>query len=186
MVHIYTGEGKGKTTAALGLAFRAAGHGKKTLFIQFMKKRKSGELVSAMLFPGLIEIEQYGREEFYVPEGGEPQAAGKTVKTSSDRALFESDAAKAFERAETALAGESHDIVVLDEVLNLVSLGIAGREQLAGLLSRHSGKKLEIVLTGRGAWQEIIDKADIVTEMKKIKHWYDNDCSREPVKGIEY
>lgn len=158
-VQVYTGDGKGKTTAALGLALRAAGRGLRTYVGQFMKGQKYGELDALRDFP-LIEIEQYGglrcihREEV----------------TSEDVAW----AHRGLERAREAMLSGKYDIVVLDEVNVTIWFGLLSVDDLLGFLDQRP-EHVEVVLTGRRAPPELIARADLVTEMREVKHYYEQD-----------
>ncbi|MDX9801166.1 MAG: cob(I)yrinic acid a,c-diamide adenosyltransferase [Spirochaetia bacterium] len=187
MVYVFTGDGKGKTTAALGLALRAAGYGKKTLFLQFMKIKPSGEILAAHCFSGLIDFAQFGREEFYIP-GPLPdslkESAGEHFKYSSDPAPFMEDANQGLEKGIKALSEGIYDIVVFDEALNLLRLDLISEDTLPGIIKRFSKGPAEIVFTGRGATDRIIEAADVVTEMKMIKHCYNKGIGAR--KGIDF
>ena len=159
-VYVYTGDGQGKTTAALGLALRAAGHGKPVAVIQFLKKGDYGEAKHP-----LLHVEQYGRGDFVV----EP--------TGLDRALAE----QALQAAEQALKQRPF-LLVLDEVNVAVSLGLITIEEVIRLLEKRG--PTHVVLTGRHAPQAFIELADIATRMEKIKHRYDE--GGEARKGLEY
>lgn len=168
MVHVYTGNGKGKTTAALGLALRAAGHGKRVCVLQFMKKRETGEKKAARLLP-LLAIKQFGRRKFI--------KKGKARK--KDRELAEKGmdfARKVMERGEC-------DMLILDEANVAVAFGLIKKKDLIELIESRP-KGMELVITGRYAKKEIIEKADIVTEMKEIKHPYRKGARAR--KGIEW
>lgn len=171
MIHIYTGNGKGKTTAALGLCLRAAGHGYKCAFIQFLKGRETGEMFScAKVVPEII-FEQYGTEDFVF--GVDSDAAAR------QKIYAESGLARAHELVES---GE-FNVIVLDEIITLPQLKICGEERIIELLELDRGKT-ELVLTGRGAGGELIRRADLVTEMKEIKHYYTSGVAAR--KGIEF
>ena len=155
-IQLYTGNGKGKTTAALGQALRAAGRGMKTLVIQFLKGQKYGELESAKRFSEYIKIEQMGRDTFVHISG----------PAAEDIALAE----KGMERARQALQ-EDWDILVLDEVNVAIYFRLLRVAEVLELLdSKPEG--LEIILTGRYAPPELIKRADLVTRMEQIKHYY--------------
>jgi len=158
LVQVYTGEGKGKTTAALGLCFRAAGHGLRSVILQFMKGQIDyGELKSAERFDGLITIIQGGRPNFVSRERPDPE----------DRRL----ALETLERARVLIADPGLDLLVLDEINVAVDFGLVPLDEALALIhARHPG--LELVLTGRGARPEIIVCADLVTEMREIKHYW--------------
>ena len=160
-VQIYTGDGKGKTTAALGLALRASGSGLRTYIGQFMKGQKYSELDALSEIPA-ITIEQYGdvrciRREEVTPSHIEQGRVGLA------RAL------------EVMLSGE-YDIIVLDEANVAIWFGILDLEDVLSLLDQRPGS-VEVILTGRRAPQELVDRADLVTEMREIKHYY--------VQGVE-
>lgn len=166
---IYTGDGKGKTTAALGLALRAAGHGLRIYIGQFMKGRRCGELKACTLLAPLIVLEQYGRKHFMerdaAPEERDLQAAKRGL-----------------EKAKEALFSGKYDIIILDEIISAHSFNLITVQELIEL-SRMRPADTELVFTGRGAPQELIEKADLVTEMKEIKHYYHKGIKAR--RGIE-
>ena len=174
MIHVYTGDGKGKTTAALGLCFRAAGYELRTLIIQFMKKGVYGETLSALKSEDLVTIEQYGTGEFYYPESS----------SMNEKTLHLAAVSAGIKRALEVLAEKSFDIIVLDEILNAVNLGLADEEDILDLILKKYRDDAVIVLTGRNASDRIIENADIVTEMKKIRHCYDNGIKAR--EGLEF
>lgn len=158
LIQVYTGDGKGKTTASLGLAFRAAGHGMKTLIIQFMKGCVFyGELESAKRMEPYIRIVQVGREEF--------------VKKGNPEPIDIELAKKGMELAREAISSGQYDIVVLDEINVAVDYGLIPLEDVLDLME-NKPYNVELVLTGRYAHPEIIKRADLVTEMLEIKHYY--------------
>jgi cob(I)alamin adenosyltransferase len=155
MVEVYTGDGRGKTTAAIGLAFRAVGHGLRVHIIQFMKGDESyGEFVSCAAHPD-IEIEQYGRKEFVNP----------TEPTTVDIEL----AAKGMDRAREVLTAGEADLVILDELNVAVGFGLVTVEDMMGLLDLKP-EHVEVLITGRMAPSELVRRADLVTEMRLVKH----------------
>jgi cob(I)alamin adenosyltransferase len=166
---IYTGDGKGKTSAALGLAFRAAGSGFRSAVIQFMKGQPSGEIDAAVKLGGLVSIEQYGSDRFCRPDDG-------SFKEHREFAL------RGLERARAVLAGGGYSIVVLDEIITAAKFGIVSDQDIIALI-RSKPETVELVLTGRGASDDIIAQADLVTEMREIKHYYQKGVA--PRKGIE-
>jgi cob(I)alamin adenosyltransferase len=167
-VQLYTGDGKGKTTASLGAALRAAGHGRRVLVIQFMKGRLYGEL-SAVKGIEKITIEQYGRDEFVDPENPE----------QVDIEL----AAKGWERAVEAAHDEQIDVLVLDEINIAVSFGLIELGTVVEFV-KTKPDRLELILTGRYAPEELIELADTVTEMREVKHHYRSGVKAR--KSIEY
>jgi cob(I)alamin adenosyltransferase len=158
LVQVYTGNGKGKTTAALGLALRAAGHGKKTCVIQFMKGEiYYGELGAAKLLSPYLEIIQMGRPDF----------VNKTSPDPKDVRL----ARQGLDLAREILVGKRYDIVVLDEINVALDFGLIALADVIALIDAKP-PETELILTGRYANKEIIERADLVTEMKEIKHPY--------------
>lgn len=168
--HIYTGDGKGKTTAALGLCFRAAGHGMRSMIIQFMKGQETGEINAAGMTGGLITIEQYGSPKLLLDNNPD---------------IFEehsSEAMKGYARAMDLLRNSDYEIVVLDEILNLLNFKMIDVQMVIDLI-RAKPEPVELVLTGRGAPDELVRLADLVTEMREIKHYYSEGVKAR--KGIE-
>jgi cob(I)alamin adenosyltransferase len=167
LVQVYTGDGKGKTTAALGLALRAAGWDKKVIFIQFLKgDTNCGEhrFVNKHL---PFEIVQPNRGNCF----------------TRSRAELEPFVAEAFARAVAAATGGDYDVVILDEVFHAVNGGYIATEALLELME-NKYPATELVLTGRGAPPEIIAAADLVTGMKAVKHPFGKGVKAR--KGIEY
>ena len=169
LVQVYTGNGKGKTTAALGIALRAVGHGFKVLIVQFMKGNiEYGELESARkLFPNLT-IKPMGRKTF--------------VSKSCPDPVDVRQAQKGFSLAKKAVKNKEFDVVILDEINVAVDYGLIPLEDLLQLIDSKP-ETVELILTGRNAKPEILDKADLVTEMIDRKHYYDKGISAR--KGIE-
>ena len=169
MVQIYTGNGKGKTTAALGLAMRAVGHGLKVIMIQFMKGQINyGELEAAQKLPG-FSIEQYGRPDFVNPENPD--------KEDIDFAQ------KALMRGRDVIAKGEHDIVILDEIIVAQSFGLITCDDIIDLI-KMTPEKIELVLTGRYMCDELTEYADLISEIREIKHHFQAGTSAR--KGIEY
>ena len=169
LIQVYTGNGKGKTSAALGLALRAAGHGLKVLIIQFMKGNfKYGELESARKLSPYLTIIPMGRETF-------------VSKSHPDPADFQR-AQEGFSLAKKAIENREFDIVILDEINMAVDYGLIPLSDLLQLIDSKP-ETVELVLTGRNAKSEIIDKADLVTEMVELKHYYHKGVKVR--KGIE-
>ncbi len=157
-IQVYTGNGKGKTTAALGLAFRALGRGLRVFMVQFMKGGGPyGEHAAAERFSSDFTIVQTGRVGWVNRENPDPE----------DIRL----ACAALETARAALTGEEYDLVILDEVNGAVSFGLLNVEDVLELMTQKPGC-VELVLTGRNADERIIAAADLVTEMREIKHYY--------------
>lgn len=160
MVQIYTGDGKGKTTAAIGLCLRALGRGLRAVVAQFRKGMESGERASA---------EKLGLPVLLCKEGRGSPPCSKPCKL-----LMELN---------NIINEEAPGILVLDEIMAALRSGCAAVEEVTALLDRLSGRT-EIVMTGRGAPAELLDRADLITSMEAVKH-----CYAEGVKarrGIEY
>ena len=173
LVIINTGDGKGKTTAALGLALRAAGHGLNVLILQFIKSPcGTGEVKILERLKPSIEIEQLGMG-FIDFKNGRPEPTGQ----QKDNAL------RSFKYARDKIKSNEYDMVVLDEINNLVDYGMLRVEEVADLV-KNKPERLCIVLTGRNAHQRLIDIADTVTEMKDLKHAFRKGIKAR--KGIEY
>lgn len=175
LVHVYTGDGKGKTTAAIGLAVRAAGAGLKVLFVQFFKLEEdpSGE---KYVFRNNIASIELIRSKVRHPCFTGPSTDIEVVKKST---------AEMFELSARRALTEGFDMVVFDELIGAVSTGLIELEKVVQFLRARSGKNLEVVLTGRGAPVELVKEADYVTEMLKIKHPY-GDKGIKARKGIEF
>ncbi len=168
LVQVYTGKGKGKTTAALGLAFRAAGRGLNVLMIQFLKPPENyGEHVSAEHF-----------DNFTIMPMGLDHMVHKIPK-EEDIQIAKDTLAKAKEE----IYSNKYDLVILDEINVAMSWGLLDPKDVIEMLKGRP-KNIEIVLTGRGAPDKIIDYADLVTEMNMLKHPFDAGVHAR--KGIEY
>ena len=169
LVHVYTGDGKGKTTAALGLALRAVGHGLKVYMIQFMKGSIDyGELIASRRIQNLT-IKQFGRAEF--------------VDKENPKEVDISLAVKALSHAKIVLAERKYDVVILDEINVALEWKLINLNDVIELIQQRP-KNVELILTGRYAHPKIIAIADLVTEMKQIKHPYQKGI--EARKGIDY
>jgi cob(I)alamin adenosyltransferase len=154
-IQVYTGSGKGKTTAALGLALRALCAGSRVFFGQFMKGQDYSELKATEHFDALA-MEQFGDARF---------VKGKPSAEDAERAR------RGLARMREALASGAYDLVVFDELNTALHFGMVGVDEALAVLEEKP-EWTEVVLTGRGAPQEILDRADLVTEMREIKHYY--------------
>ncbi len=173
LIHIYTGDGKGKTTASIGLAVRAAGAGLNVLFVQFFKEdgAESGEKDFFRNIAGNIElIRSNCRHPFFTAGKTDADAVKKAVKA-------------AFNAAKEKAASGSVDLLVLDEIMAAINGKWLDMAELIGFLDSRPDT-LEVVLTGRNAPPALVKMADYVTEMLKIKHPFDAGCVAR--KGIEY
>ena len=157
-IHIYTGDGKGKTTAALGLAIRAAGAGLQVFLAQFIKGKQYSELNSLKRLSDLITVEQFGLPRFI---------NGKPSSPDMEAARY------GLEMLKSSMLSGKFDVIIVDEGNVAVTYGLLSKQDLLDLIAMKP-ESLELVITGRGALPEIIDKADIVTEMKAVKHYYNN------------
>jgi cob(I)alamin adenosyltransferase len=168
IVMLFTGNGKGKTTASLGAGMRAAGHGAKVFMIQFMKGRLYGEIAASAGIDGFT-IEQHGRDEFVDPESPE----------KIDMEL----ARRGWGRVLELIEAKEPDLLILDEINIAISFGLLDLSEVIEMITARP-QGLDIILTGRYAPDELIELADTVTEMKEIKHHYNSGIQMR--KGIEY
>lgn len=170
LIQIYTGNAKGKSTAAFGLAVRAAGHGFKVVVIQFMKTGAYyGEVNGLKRLAPEVELYSYGKEGFVHRRGVTPE----------DISL----AHEALAHGERALLDPETDILILDEINNALYFQLLTVEEVLNLLDKKP-EHVEVVMTGRNAPQELVEKAHLVTEMKEIKHPFHQGIDSR--KGIEY
>ena len=173
LIHVYTGEGKGKTTAAIGLAVRAAGQGLKVCIFQFLKGggRGSGEL--NLIGEKIPEIEVISSEIVHPMFQKKKQLQSK----------MEESAEEIFELCKDKAASGKYDLIVLEEINNVIEAGCLRWDDVATFL-QEKPKELELVLTGRDAHPQLQAMADYVTEMLKIKHPYDKGYIAR--RGVEY
>ena len=164
LLQLYIGNGKGKTTAAVGQAVRAHGHGLRVLFVQFLKGRQSGESGALSLLG--IEIRQVQDSEKFLFSMSEEEKEHQKQRT---------------QHALETLAG---DLVVLDEILDACSLSLAGYETLYDLVARAKENHCELIFTGRGVPMKLYELADYISEILPIKHPYDKGITAR--EGIEY
>lgn len=168
-IQVYTGNGKGKTTASIGLAVRAAGHKEKTFIGQFLKGQDYGELHAVKNLSPLITIEQFGRKGFY------------HVTKDPDKEDIQS-ARNGLDKCEKAMLSGKYRIIILDEINVTVYFNLLSEKDIHSFLDQKP-KDVEIVLTGRYAPDSFIERADLVTEMKEVKHYYEKGIQAR--KGIE-
>lgn len=166
LIQIYTGEGKGKTSAALGLAIRAAGQGMRVCFIQFLKGRTSGE--------HLFAAEHHAFEIIQISDVSHFSKPGEQLIA---------DARQALACAQEHMLSGNYDVLILDEIFIAIKKKLITAEQVLDLIDEKTAS-LELILTGRYAPPEIIERAHLVTEMREIKHPLDNGIPAR--KGIEF
>jgi len=169
LIQVYTGNGKGKTTAALGLALRAVGCGLKVFVVQFMKGSVDyGEQVSAARLAPDLKLVKIGREGFVSKSHPDPEDVQRAQEGLS--------------LAREAVASGAYDIVILDEINQAVDFDLISLTDLLRLIDSKPGT-VELVLTGRNARSEVLERADLVTEMVEAKHYYKKGVQAR--KGIE-
>jgi len=167
MIQVYTGNGKGKTTAALGLALRACGAGMRVYIAQFAKGRNTSEINSLRKLPR-VKLEQFGCGCFI-----------RKKPTPKQAELARQGFARIVENARKG----SYDLMVIDEILVALNLGLLELAKVTAFLNDFSGK-CELILTGRNCPKEIVKLADLVSEVKEIKHYYKKGIPAR--KGIEF
>ena len=166
---VYTGNGKGKTTAALGLALRSSGAGMKVYFCQFIKDQEYSEIKALKLLPG-VTVEQFG--------------TGKGILTYREKETADEECARAgYEKLTAALTSGEYDVVIADEINCALMCGLLSEADLARIIDARPAST-ELVFTGRGASPAILARADLVTEMRAVKHYY-ADKGLPARKGIE-
>jgi len=157
-IHIYTGDGKGKTTAALGLALRAAGAGLKVYIAQFLKKGKYSEIKALGRFSDRIKLEQFGLGRF---------VRGKPQKEDIEAA------AEGLNAIKSIMAAGRHQVIVMDEANVAVASGLFTITDLLEIMALKP-EDVELVITGRGAAPEVLARADLISEVKSLKHYFQN------------
>ena len=170
LVQVYTGNGKGKTTAALGVALRASAHGLRVHVVYFLKgvpRWGAEEMAALERLPG-VSLARFGASRFMLGAGG-----------SDDRA----QAAAALAEARRAVASADYDVVVLDEANVAVAKGLLSAQDVLAVVAAKP-RHVELILTGRGAPAELIERADLVTEMVEVKHPYQRGVGARA--GIDY
>jgi len=169
-IGVITGDGKGKTTAALGLALQAVGQGSGVMMLQFLKAPdSSGEHFAVKGLSSRFVIRPIGRKGFIRREGRNPE----------DQALAE----RGLEEARVAISGGEYDLVILDEINVAVYMGLIEPERVVDLAA-NKPERVGIIFTGRYASPEVLDTADYVIEMKNVKHYFEQGVAAR--EGIEY
>lgn len=170
LIHIYTGDGKGKTTAAIGQGTRTAGGGYRVLMVQFLKGDDTGELYSIEAMPNFT-IKRYAEINSFYPFL--PEEKKELVKEDIKRGLREIAA---------LIEGQEYNMIIMDEIMGVLYNEIITVEEVLQLLIKRPSN-MEVILTGRNAPEELVRIADYVTEMKMIKHPYEKGINAR--KGIE-
>jgi cob(I)alamin adenosyltransferase len=169
LIQVYTGDGKGKTTCALGLGFRAVGQGFKVFMVQFLKTEETGEVAAVRRLAPDFTIQSFGIPGFPRLTDPDPQTR---------------DAAQqAFTLARQVILAGEHDLVILDEVNLSLTYGLVSLSEMLEVL-RQRPAHVEVVLTGRGAPPELVEFADLVTEMRPLKHYFEAGIRAR--RGIEW
>jgi cob(I)alamin adenosyltransferase len=170
LIHIYCGDGKGKTTAAVGLAVRCAGRGNKVLMVQFLKSRDSGELYSLAKLPD-IEVMRGKESKKFTFQMNEEEKHALLIEHN-----------KMFEQVLAKIKNGGYSLLILDEVIGALNAKVFEMPKLIEFL-RHKPENLEVVLTGRNPAPELVEIADYVSEMRKVKHPMDKGIMAR--EGIE-
>lgn len=170
LICIYTGNGKGKTTSAIGAAIRAAGHGLKVLILLFMKGQKNIGEIKAITETNLpITIKQFGRKAFF------------QSRTCEQIDIHE--AHMGFQVFQEAMKSEAYDLIILDEIIMAIDFGLLQMDEVMAII-KQKPPRLHLILTGRNAKKNLMEIADLVTDMKNIKHHYHKGVIAQ--KGIEF
>ena len=170
LINIYCGDGKGKTTAAVGLAVRCAGRGNKVLLVQFLKSRDSGELYSLAKLPD-IEVMRGKESKKFTFQMNEEEKHALLIEHN-----------KMFEQVLAKIKNGGYSLLILDEVIGALNAKVFEMPKLIEFL-RHKPENLEVVLTGRNPAPELVEIADYVSEMRKVKHPMDKGIMAR--EGIE-
>lgn len=170
LIHIYCGDGKGKTTAAVGLAVRCSGRGNKVLLVQFLKSRDSGELYSLAKLPD-IEVMRGKESKKFTFQMNEEEKHALLIEHN-----------KMFEQVLAKIKNGGYSLLILDEVIGALNAKVFEMPKLIEFL-RHKPENLEVVLTGRNPAPELVEIADYVSEMRKVKHPMDRGIMAR--EGIE-
>jgi len=165
---VYTGNGKGKTTAAIGLSIRAAGAGLKVCLCQFLKGKRCSEHVLLDNLSDLIEYHQYGKKTFLI---------GKPTKTDLEMIN------KGLNFVRRTVNTSQYDVLILDEILSAVDIDLVSMNEVIDII-KNKNNNVELILTGRNAPQKLLKHVNLVTEMKQIKHYFNQGITAR--KGIEF
>ena len=176
LIHVYTGDGKGKTTAAVGLSLRAYSHSRTVFIAQFLKASDSGEV-------SFINSLQSDKIHVYRFESSHGFISRSNESFGAETKKLRNEAENALDFIYDALIKKSCDMLVLDEIICAYNYGIVKKDEIEDIIAKKD-YGCELVLTGRGAPQWLIDKADYVTEMKAVKHPYERGINAR--EGIEF
>jgi len=171
-LQIYTGDGKGKTTAALGLGLRAVGRGLKVIMIQFLKNGLSGELDASKIFGERFQIISFAKTNKFVRDMSSEEKEKLFAVTQQEWGTLH-----------RILDSEECDVLIFDEIFAALHTGLVNLKQVLEIIERKP-PGMELVLTGRNVPPQIVEKADLITEMKSVKHYADKGVKARP--GIEY
>lgn len=184
MIHVFTGNGKGKSTAAIGMGIRAVGAGKKVLMIQFLKTKSSASENKTIEKIKNFEIKSFGRKGFFLPLvflKKHPEFGKKGFEPFSEKDF--KLAKQGLDLAKTAAKSKKYNLLIFDEINIVLKFKLIDIKEILDFLKKY-GKKLDIVLTGRHCPKQIIKIADLVTDFKETKHYYQKGVKAR--KGIEY
>jgi cob(I)alamin adenosyltransferase len=175
LIHIYSGNGKGKTTASFGLAMRASGQGLKVIIFQFLKPKSliTGEEISARKIKNVKLVKHEQEHPMFKGQGAREKGERETKKSMKNAIL----------EAKEAILSKKYDMVILDEIINVVDQGFADKKEFIELI-RKTPKDIELVLTGRGDISEMEKFANYITIMIDKKHPFRQNVNAR--KGIEY
>ena len=189
LLEVYTGDGKGKTTAAFGLAFRAMGWGLRVYIIQFMKMGIYGENRSSRLFEGKLKVDYVGMPYFIAWEGDMPVEDQQKVKNLVIRPKgkppeeYRNKVRSAFDKMKSEVYNGDWDIIIMDEVNVALYYNLLLMDELLEFIDGRPGN-VEMVLTGRKMPDEVLERANLITEMREIRHPYSQGVPAR--KGIDF
>ncbi len=184
MIYVFTGNGKGKTTAALGVVLRAAGANFKVLIVRFLKSKGTSSEEKVLSRIKGVKVKSFGRKGFFAPK--EDFKKHPELRKMGVRPLEKIDkdlAREGLKEAEKGVSAGKYKVLILDEINMALYFRLIGEKKVLSLLKKH-GKKTDIILTGRNCPREILNVADLVTEMKEVKHYYKRGVPAK--RGIDY
>ncbi len=183
MILIFTGNGQGKTSAALGIALRSLGWEKKVLVIQFIKGNKD---IGEWEFARNYELGIKNQGKFKISQFFDDEKYSITEKEITDirSKEYKESCKKVWDFTKEVIEKKNYDLIILDEIINAMHYNLINRKEVVEFLKKHSKPKLDIVLTGRNAGKKLIEIADVATEMKEVKHGFKKGLKAK--KGINY